>query len=364
MKHYLRGIIAADMIMLTLSAFAAEPVAPMGVKAEDTPEGVVITWQPVTEDIDENAIDPKEVIYDVYRCDSSDGKELVGADIAATTYTDVLGEIAGEIFYRWQVVAKTTDGSSSQDDGYSELLSFGDGTPLPYFDTFNTAEGWGLKPDNHWTSESAAGYYEFDVEKELFFDNGDDYVYIYGADYTEGVDDGFLCFEPSKWSDADTFYTSGNINLGDAESPVVSFYIHIIPGAHNSYQINVIDAKGTTHEIVNATPDGDTFGWKETDAISLKDFKGQKIRLQIHASYYPDSAPATGVRAPICIDNIKVENSKIQTGISNIDTDIEARTTYYGIDGRHLVNPAPGQFVIKIERRADGTVNITKTIIR
>ena len=129
MKHYLHSLGVLSALAVAFPALAAEPVAPSGVTAASTEAGVVITWQPVTEDVDENPVDPDEVIYDVYRCDADDVKTKVAEDIVETTCTDVLGEITGEVFYRWQVIAKTADGSSSAYEGYSPLLGFGDGLP-------------------------------------------------------------------------------------------------------------------------------------------------------------------------------------------------------------------------------------------
>ena len=117
MKHYLHSLGVLSALAMSLPALAAEPVAPSGVTAASTEAGVVITWQPVTEDVDENPVDPDEVIYDVYRCDADDVKTKVAEDIVETTCTDVLGEITGEVFYRWQVIAKTADGSSSEYEG-------------------------------------------------------------------------------------------------------------------------------------------------------------------------------------------------------------------------------------------------------
>lgn len=363
MKTFLRSIFAASATVFTLSSFAAAPAAPSGVKAENTPEGVVIVWEPVTEDVDENAIPSDEVIYDVYRCDASDTKTLVSSDLTATTCTDILGEITGEVFYRWQVIAKTADGTSSQFEGYSETLSFGDGAALPYTETFNTPESWYLKPDNYWLSESTLGYSEFDVDDELYVSYNDDDFYVHGADYTDGNDDGFLYFEPSKWSDNDVSYTSGNINLGSAEHPVISFFYYAFPDAHNLYQVSILDGEGKAHEIVNTTPTGDATGWKKTDNVALDAFKGQKIRIKLHASYFPDAAPATGVRVPICLDNIKVEEG-MPAGIDAVTTAPVVETSYYSIDGRRLMNPGTGRLVIKVERCADGSTNTLKVIMR
>ncbi len=363
MKHYFRSVVAASAALFTSSAFAAQPLPPSEVTAQSTPEGVVIAWQPVTEDIDENAVDPEEVIYDVYRCDISDEKVLVGTDLVTTTYTDVLGEISGEVYYRWQVIAKTADGSSSQYEGYSPQLGFGDGASLPYIEKFNSKSGWSMGPDNYWLGENTVGYSDFDVDKELYFDNNGQDMYIRGVDYTEGNDDGFLYFEPSAWSDADTFYTSGGINLGTAENPVISFNYYVIPEGHNSYQVSILDANGDAHEIVDTTPDGEKIGWNKTNDIPLTEFKGQKIRIQIHSSYYPDSAPSTGRRVPICLDNFSV-NEGVPTGIENVGADESVKIIYYSIDGRQVENPASGQLLIKVQQNADGSRQTVKTIIR
>lgn len=72
MKHYLHSLGVLSALAVAFPALAAEPVAPSGVTAASTEAGVVITWQPVTEDVDENPVDPDEVIYDVYRCDADD----------------------------------------------------------------------------------------------------------------------------------------------------------------------------------------------------------------------------------------------------------------------------------------------------
>lgn len=363
MKHYFRSIIAASAVMMTLPALASEPVAPSGVTAVSTPAGVVISWQPVTEDIDENEVDPDEVIYDVYRCDAQDQKVLVGEDIVETTFTDVIGEVTGEVYYRWQVIAKTADGSSSSWEGYSSQLSFGDGAALPYVETFNTESGWYVTPDNYWLAENTVGYSDFDVDSELYFDFDGEDVYIHGEDRTPTADDGFLYFEPSGYSSADTSYTSGGINIGTTENPVISYSYYAIPGSHVSYQIRILDAEGTAHEIVNATVSGDALGWKKVENVSLSEFKNQKIRIQIHSAYFPDNAPSTGLRTPVCLDNIKVADGE-NVGVVDIMAGTAASTEYFTIDGRRVANPAAGQLLIKVERMADGAARTSKVIIR
>lgn len=362
MKQLFHSIVAVGTALFTLPAFAAEPVAPMEVKAESTPDGVVITWQPVSEDVDENPVDPDEVIYDVYRCDTSDEKVLVGEDLVETTCTDVIGEVAGEVFYRWQVIAKTADGSSSSYEGYSPQLSFGDGASLPYVETFNTKSGWSMGPDNYWLAEEAEGWSGFDVETDLYCDLTEEGFYVYGVDYSEGHDDGFLCFEPSKWSASDCSYTSGNINLDGSVNPVLSFKNYVFPSAHNSFQVSLLDAEGNVHELHNATPDGEEFGWKNNE-YTLSGFKGQKVRIQVHAAYNPDTAPATGVRAPICLDSFKVADT-MPSGVAGVSGTMSGEATYYSIDGRLLTAPVSGQLVIKVQREAGGKVNSSKIVVR
>lgn len=363
MKHYLHSLGVLSALAMSLPAFAAEPVAPSGVTAASTEAGVVITWQPVTEDVDENPVDPDEVIYDVYRCDADDIKTKVAEDIVETTYTDVLGEITGEVFYRWQVIAKTADGSSSAYEGYSPLLGFGDGASLPYIETFNTESGWSMAPDNYWLAENAEGWTDFDVDSELYFDDNGTDRYIYGEDRTADADDGFLYFEPSKWSDTDTSFTSGNINLAQAVNPVISYSYYTIPECHVAYQLRIVDEHGNANEVVNATPAGDSFGWKKSGDISLAAYKGQKIRIQLHSAYYPDNAPSTGRRAPVCLDNIKVEEGE-NVGIPGIEAGETVSTEYFTVDGRRVANPANGQLVIKVERTAAGTARASKVIVK
>lgn len=362
MKQVFRSIVAVGTALFTLPALASEPVAPSDVKAESTPDGVVITWQPVSEDVDENPVDPEEVIYDVYRCDASDEKVLVGEDLVETTYTDVIGEVTGEVFYRWQVIAKSADGSSSSYEGYSPTLSFGDGASLPYVETFNTKSGWSMGPDNYWLADNGGGWDGFDVDTELYSDLTDEGFYVYGADYTEEKEDGFLYFEPSKWSASDVSYTSGNINLSDAVNPVLSFKHYVFPTAHNNFQVSLLDAEGNTHELHNATPDGEKFGWKDNE-YPLSAFKGQKVRIQVHTAYNPDAAPDSGVRAPICLDSFKVADTT-PSGVVGVTGNLAGETTYYSIDGRRLTAPVSGQLVIKVQREADGKVSATKELVR
>lgn len=364
MKHYLHSLAILSGLAMTLPALAAEPVAPSGVNAESTEAGVVVTWQPVTEDVDENPVNPDEVIYDVYRCDLDDVKTKVAEDIVETTCTDVLGEITGEVFYRWQVIAKTADGSSSAWEGYSQQLGFGDGAALPYIETFNTLSGWSMAPDNYWLSENAEGWSGFDVDSELYFDDNGTDCYIYGEDRTDTAADGFLYFEPSKWSDTDTSFTSGSINLTDAENPVMSYSYYTIPECHVAYQIRIVDDNGNADQVVNSTPSSDSLGWKKSGDISLEAYKGQKIRIQIHSAYYPDNAPSTGRLAPVCLDNFKVEEGGGNVGVASVETADEAETAYYTVDGRRVVNPSAGQLIIKVIHGSDGSVSVQKVIIR
>lgn len=364
MKHYLHLVTILSGVAMALPALAAEPVAPMGVNAESTDAGVVITWQPVTEDVDENPVNPDEVIYDVFRCDLDDVKTKVAEDIVETTCTDVLGEITGEVFYRWQVIAKTADGSSSAWEGYSQQLGFGDGATLPYIETFNTDGSWSKAPDNYWLAENAEGWNDFDVDTELYFDDNGTDCYIYGEDRTDTAGDGFLSFEPSKWSNTDTSFTSGAINLTDAVNPVISYSYYTIPECHVAYQIRIVDDHGNANEIVNTTPAGDSMGWKKSGPLSLAAYKGQKIRIQIHSAYYPDNAPSTGRLAPVCLDNFKVEEGGGNVGVANVEAAGEIETAYYTVDGLRVVNPSAGQLVIKLERGSDGSSRVQKVIIR
>lgn len=363
MKHYLHSLGVLSALAVALPALASEPVSPSDVTAVNTEEGVVITWQPVTEDVDENPVDPGEVVYDVYRCDMDDVKTKVAEDIVETTYTDVLGEIIGEVFYRWQVIAKTADGSSSTWEGYSPQLGFGDGAPLPYIETFNTESDWSMAPDNYWLAENAEGWNDFDVDTELYFDDNGTDCYIYGEDRTDTASDGFLYFEPSSWSNTDTSFTSGAINLSEAQNPVISYSYYAIPECHVSYQIRIVDDNGNANEVVNTTPAGESMGWEKSGDISLAAYKGQKIRIQIHSAYYPDNAPSTGRLAPVCLDNIKVEEG-VGDGISGVEMPGDFETAYYTVDGCRVMNPAAGQLVIKVERGSDGLSRTSKVIIR
>ena len=67
MRNYFLYSLLATAIMLPASAFAAQPASPVNVTAVQNDEGVLISWDAVTTDVEEEDIDPDGVVYDVYR---------------------------------------------------------------------------------------------------------------------------------------------------------------------------------------------------------------------------------------------------------------------------------------------------------
>lgn len=356
-----KNLLSALLLLCPAALFAAQPCPPSNVTATTDDTGVKITWTAPSEDVEETPINPDEIVYDVYRFVVDGESLLVGEDIADTKFTDTLEGISGDVVLKWQIIAKTDQGESSSEEGWSTELPFGNGAPIPYTETFNTPDTWGFQSDNYWLSESIEGWNDFAVETELYTEINGDYDYVYGKDYTEETADGFLCFEHSSWSACEVQYTSGAINLLSAVEPVLTFDYCVFPGAHTTFEVIILDEAGNATTLEKITPRADEQAWIDK-SFNLKDFVGNKIRLRFHTAYDPDKAPAEGSKAPICIDNI----SMVETG----DTAVEAiatesaveETSYYNLQGMCITEPAQGELVVRMQRTADGKRRAEKII--
>ena len=361
-KNYLTMALAAIAVIAPASASAAAPMPPSNVVATETPDGIVLTWTAVNENQDEEYVDPSEVVYDVFRINAAtDESTAVAQDIAATTYTDPLTGITGDNVFKWQVIAKTDGGSSSSYEGYSNEVFLGNGVSLPYIETFNTPGEWGREPDNFWVAAHNGGWNDFRVDMSSFAELADgSYAYIYGIDRTEETQDGFVYFEPSKWSAAEATYTSGKISLADGTATGLSFHYYAAPSPKDSFSVSIIDGNNTEHLIANIKPEADEAGWKKAD-YSLTEYIGQSIRIQFKVAYDPDNAPEEGVILPICIDQVTVMNN---TDVSVAETAAGSviATEYYTIEGMRIDSPREGQLVIRRDIMDNGSVKTSKML--
>lgn len=323
--------------------------------------GVVVTWNPVNEDTDENPVSPDEVVYDVYRCVDDDSRTLLGRNLVETVFADNLEGVAGDVLLAWQVIAKTDEGESSAYEGFSPRLQIGDGAGLPYVETFNTPDSWGFMPDNYWLAESLEGWSGFSVEKELFIEVGDIYDYLYGKDHDSEHTDAFLAFEPSKWSASDVRYTSGQINLDGAGSPVLAFDYCVFPEAHTSFDVAAIDGAGAETVLATLKPAGEKMEWVNA-VIPLDAYKGGNVCIRFRTAYNPDTAPSEGYRAPICIDNVVVSDGPYTGIVSAAYDGSVVKTEYFNVQGMRIAAPERGQLVIKVETMRDGRGRAVKTV--
>lgn len=367
MRNYFLYSLLATAIMIPASAFAAQPASPVNVTAVQNDEGVLISWDAVTTDVEEEDIDPDGVVYDVYRCIGEDLKTLMASDIVETSYLDALEGIADNTIIYWQITAKTDQGSSSSYGGLSAEILIGDGDTLPYAETFNTKEGWSYEPDNFWSEEVKEGWRGFRIDDEVFFEydgapDGWFYIYAPGVTSEEEADgNGYLYFEPSSWSVSDSQYTSGPINLGNAENPTLTFDYFAVPEAHNGFEAMVVDENNVVNVVLNTIPVADTPRWVKAN-IPLKGVATGKIRLRFHAKYDPDKVPEEGIAAPICFDNIEIKDGN-PVSVNGIGMNGITETLYYTLDGVRVSRPAKGSLNIRVVRNADGTVRADKVFV-
>lgn len=361
-KNYLTMALAAVAVLAPATMSAAAPMPPSNVVATETSDGIVLTWTAVSEDQDEESVDPAEVVYDVFRINAAtDESTAVAQDIAATTYTDPLTGITGDNVFKWQIIAKTDGGSSSSYEGYSNEVFLGNGVSLPFIETFNTPGDWGREPDNFWVAAHNGGWSDFRVDMSNFADLGDsNYVYIYGIDRTDETQDGFVYFEPSKWSAAEATYTSGKINLADGIATGLSFHYFAAPNPKDSFSAIVIDGSNVEHVLASIKPEAAEAGWQKAE-YSLTEYIGQSIRIQFKVAYDPDNAPEEGIILPICIDQVTVMNN---TDVSVAETAVGSviATEYYTIEGMRIDTPRSGQLVIRRDIMDNGSVKTSKML--
>lgn len=197
---------------------------------------VVVTWQPVTDDI--HGLKLKDVVYAVVR--SSNGEEtIISRNLTETTLTDRVTDGPQTMVY-YGVKAVTAEGISSG-WGISDQLLVGTPYDLPYEESIT-----GGDPSHFLATRKNTTYGEWEIE------NDDSFSDIRSVD----LDNGFLGYF-SQYLDQNGDIFTGMIKMPDQlKNPTLSFY---------SYHFK--DCTNTLEPMVKLADD---ISWRALDKVELK----------------------------------------------------------------------------------------------
>lgn len=279
------------------------PNAPENVEAVLTDAGAKVTWDQVSDKGQNNGfVDVDKVVYDVYRRYSYDDKVLVAEGLSVCNYIDEVDNLDAPAKLSWQVRARNSMGTSSENSGISNEIICGPALPLPFVEKFDTdISEYSVKANNLWEAKAITGYSTFYPSTYAYI-NGE---YVHGADYSEGQFDGLAYVDFSAYSFGTSTYTSGAINTGEKKNLVAGFDYYGVENSVSQLNFNVLnpDNEASVAEPLNLLNinigEGET-GWISTAIAIPFERRRTKIAIQFEAVTEDNNENNT----PVAIDNI------------------------------------------------------------
>lgn len=241
----------------------SSPLPVTGVKltrGSDTGE-VVVSWDPVTEDVNGMHLSAGQVTYDVYRI-VDEHSLVVASETAGTSVTDrVVAAGAPEEFTFYAVKAFTAYGSA--EDTESDLIPVGKPSEVPYRESVA-----GSHLSNLWTIDLPA-------DGGAYWETADD-AYIEGITSVDG-DGGFFDLV-CDYRGYEGTLISGNIAIpSDLVSPGLTFY-YFNYDSTNYIEVLVNDGTGFVKvDQVTLSPDSRE-GWTRK-VVAMDRYLGKTVQI-------------------------------------------------------------------------------------
>ncbi len=242
----------------------------------------VLTWEPVSADINGVELTPDQVTYKVYRVHDRDQK-MLAEGLTECTYTDEFGDSSmPQTAAYYSVVATTRGGDGAPTN--TEFCCIGEDYQLPFTESF--ADGKLSHPVWITGNESQNSTWNINEETDLSYFSSQD------------KDNGYLYFITYSGTDKGSFY-SGRISLENVPDAELRFY-SVTPNPYAGSIITVRVDPGTGFEDVETitlfAEEGHNMQWKQFK-VNLGKYAGKSIRL----------AFAVETNTPfVAIDNILV----------------------------------------------------------
>lgn len=239
---------------------------------------VYLGWDAVTSDVKGNPLSSSQVTYDIYRRVGS-YTYLAATDVKGTSYVDnpVASDAPQSLIY-YAIFPKTAGGEG--EPTLSDMISVGAPYELPFVESFangSLSHVFGIEETDEynpgtWTIATGASFSDVNAA-----DNDNGFTYYYGN------------------TGSSALLYSGNINIGQAVNPELTFYYYDYESCKNTIDVQINAGQG--FRTVRTVTLGTGEGWTKC-TVALSAYMGREIQFAFvgHAVSH----------MVICIDNIRV----------------------------------------------------------
>lgn len=220
---------------------------------------VILSWTPVTHDVNGVAIEPGRVVYDLYSLDGYT-RRAIASGLSSTSYTATVIQAGSQDFFQFLVFARTDAGEG--EGQISDMIAVG--TPFNgLHESFS---------DQYFTGNYIWGIMDIEgtVEWNMFGEDS-------GIPSQDG-DNGFVAMQGQYLYDSGILF-SGLISLESMVNPTLSFYVYGFEG----------DAGMSTNEVaVDILPLGES-EWQQVYSATVEEICPEegwykvKVPLQAYA---------------------------------------------------------------------------------
>jgi len=277
-----------------------QPIAPANVKAEVNSDGTVtVTWDVPTGGINNGYIDLDNITYTVQRGNGYSDYDAVPleAGVTGTTYVD---DTAFEDEEAVKYFVKATSLGITGYSGISNVLVVGNPSALPFTEDFEARWDGNVSADHTtWTIQSseASGVWAFAEmaysmhEGQILPQNGNGLAYAY--------------YGPASAAERDDYLTSGNIDISQAQQPVVDFWMYGVPEYDTTLALDVAFDRGEFSEVHKVYYRNiETIGWTLVSCPVTPPQGATTMSIRFHAHKGASSCSAV-------IDNIRVYDKEM-----------------------------------------------------
>lgn len=288
------------------------PAAPYPVTAQQTAEGVTVSWTAPDRGENWGVIDPQSLWYNVFRCYGygNDERELIATHISETSFTDTGEGIEKPLAVRYEVQSGNSKGTGGSNfSSYDYDLIIGPAYRLPFSETFDgglTKEWLMNASDNRatWYTATFAEYGDRPVVRVNPY-QGSGLIYV---DYIYN----------SPASGSTNTLTSYKIDMKDMENPWISFWYYAIPDNDVWISVAASDDAGSFGEgkLIRISENVDKAEWRR--ALLPLENVGGSANAYLRFTTGFDDAPSSAI-----LDDVLVLNYPT---VSNIDASVDEET--------------------------------------
>lgn len=234
----------------------------------DTPGEVRIEWSPVTTFIDGTPMDPSLVTYNIYTnvtgTDMMIQTGLTGTD--CTFQIMIPTEEQPQMFHQFGVTASTSGGENTK-GVLTEHVGLGTPYELPYEESFSNLTM------SYLSLQGGSNIYSYwDCASDNTFEEVQ----------SQDGDNGLMAMF-SQYVGSTAYFRTGLIDLGDAVTPMLTFYVFPLIG--EIADTNTIDVQVGQYGVFNTIAtvnlaDYDTEGWHRVE-VPLTEYAGKTIQINL-----------------------------------------------------------------------------------